>query len=76
MKGKGLHMVTFTLMAVGALNWGVWAVTGWDIGQIFPGGMEGTVAKIIYILVGLSAVYEFAMHKKNCRLCGTPAGVP
>ncbi len=69
MKGhRGLHMVTFTLVIIGALNWGVYALTGWEIGQIF-GGMNASVSQIIYILVGLSAVYEVLMHKKHCRMC-------
>ncbi len=69
MRSKGLHMVPFTLLAIGGLNWGVFALTGWEIGQLF-GGMEATVSKIIYILVGLSAIYELATHKGNCKLCG------
>ncbi len=28
------------------------------------------VSRIIYILVGLSAVYEIATHKKCCTCCG------
>lgn len=66
-------MVTFTLLLIGGLNWGLWAVTGWEIGQLF-GGMDATVSMIIYILVGLSAIYEIATHKKNCKLCGSMGG--
>lgn len=68
MKGsKGLHKITFFLLIIGGLNWGV-SVFGWEIGQLF-GGMDSTVSKIIYILVGLSAIYEFMIHKADCRLC-------
>lgn len=65
---KGLHMVTFTLMAIGGLNWGVWALTGWDVGQLV-GGMTSTGAQVVYVLVGLSALYEVLMHGKHCRMC-------
>lgn len=65
---KGLHMVTFILLVVGGLNWGIFAITGWEIGQIF-GGMNETVSKVIYILVGLSAAYELASHGKHCKMC-------
>ncbi|HEV8601417.1 MAG TPA: DUF378 domain-containing protein [Patescibacteria group bacterium] len=68
-------MVTFILMAVGALNWGVFAVSGWEIGSLF-GGMTATVSKVIYILVGLSAVYEIAMHGKHCRMCKPDGSMP
>ncbi len=69
---KALHMVAFTLLAVGGLNWLALALTGWDISQLF-GGPETTIAKAIYILVGLSAISELATHKQNCRRCTMPA---
>ena len=64
-----LHMVTFILLAIGGLNWGLYALAGWDISAYLPGGMTGAVAKTVYILVGLSAIYELAAHKKNCKAC-------
>jgi len=78
MSGTGmdkLHMVTFILLAIGGLNWGLWALTGYDIGSYLPGGMSGTVAKTVYILVGLSAVYEIVVHKKNCKACERMKGM-
>lgn len=62
-------MVAILLLIVGGLNWGLLALTGWDIGQLF-GGMDASISKIIYILVGLSAVYIAVMdHKKTCMYC-------
>ena len=70
MKGgnKSLHMVTFVLLAIGGLNWLLYGIFGWEIGK-FVGGMDGTVAQVIYILVGLSAIYEIVMHKVHCKMC-------
>jgi uncharacterized membrane protein YuzA (DUF378 family) len=65
---KGLHMVAFILLVIGGLNWGVYALTGWEVGSLF-GGMYASVSRIIYILVGLSAIYLVATHKKDCRNC-------
>lgn len=65
---KWLHKIAFLLLMVGGLNWGVYALTGWEIGSIF-GGMEAFISRIIYILVGLSAVFEIATHKGRCRGC-------
>ena len=65
---KWLHMVTFILVIVGGLNWLLFAVTGWEIGSLV-GGMSSTLAQIIYILVGLSAIYLLVMHKKDCVHC-------
>ena len=66
---KSLHIVAMTLVWIGALNWGVWALTGWEVGQIF-GGMDAGISKVIYVLVGLAAIYTIFDHKKSCRYCG------
>ncbi len=66
---KILHIAAFILLVVGGLNWGALALTGWEIGQLF-GGMDAIVSKVIYVLVGLAAVYEIATHRGSCRECG------
>ena len=63
-----LHKVTFVLLVIGGLNWLLEAF-GYGIGSWSFIGM--TVAKVIYILVGLSALYEIFTHKKNCANCMT-----
>ena len=65
---KALHTVAFILVIVGGLNWGVLALTGWEVGQLF-GGMSAVVSQVLYILIGLSAIYLVATHKKDCKLC-------
>lgn len=70
MKGShGMHMLTFTLLVIGGLNWLLQGLFGWEIGAIF-GGQEAVLSRIIYVLVGLSAVYEVLIHKSACRYCG------
>ena len=66
---KGLHMVTFILLVVGGLNWGLTAV-GYNVVNMLLGGWPA-VEQIVYILVGLSAVVELVNHKKDCKACGT-----
>lgn len=75
MKHNGIHMVTFILLVIGGLNWLMVGLVGYDISTWF-GGMESMAAKVIYILVGLSAVYEIATHKKNCNMCGDSMSKP
>lgn len=70
---KFLHKIAFLLLLIGGLNWGVYALFGWEIGSLL-GGMDSFVAKIIYLLVGLSAIYELVMHKGRCRECGSMKG--
>jgi len=65
---KNLHIIAFTLLLIGGLNWLVLTLTGWEIGQLF-GGMDAMISKIIYVLVGLSAVYEIATHRGRCKSC-------
>ena len=63
-----LHKLSFILLVIGGLNWLLVGLIGWDVGMIF-GGQAAVVSRIIYILVGLSALYEIFTHKKNCKAC-------
>ncbi|MEK7619565.1 MAG: DUF378 domain-containing protein [Patescibacteria group bacterium] len=74
---KGLHMVAFTLLLIGGLNWLAVGLFGWDIGQLF-GGQGSVVSRAVYVLVGLAAVVEIASHKQCCKLCTGPdaSGAP
>lgn len=63
-----IHTITFILLIVGGLNW-LLAAFGWEIGDRLLGGMDTPVSRIIYILVGLSAVYEAVTHKGRCKAC-------
>jgi uncharacterized membrane protein YuzA (DUF378 family) len=66
---KKLHLLTFILLVIGGLNWLLVGLFGWEVGEIF-GGQDALLSRVIYILVGLSAIYEIATHKSNCRVCG------
>ena len=63
-----LHKVAFILLVIGGLNWLLVGLFAWDIGALF-GGQGMVISRIIYILVGLSALYEIFTHKKNCKAC-------
>lgn len=67
---KGLHMVAFILLVIGGLLWGIWGLSGWEIGSV----LGESVAKIVYVLVGLSAILEVLTHKKNCKGCDGGSG--
>lgn len=64
---KYLHMITWILLVVGGLNWLATAFNYNVVEMIFGAGSP--LAMVIYILVGLSAIYEVVMHKKNCKTC-------
>ncbi len=65
---KSLHMVTFLLLVVGGINWGLVGLFDLDLVQMLFGTWPGLV-NLVYILVGLSAVYEFATHQARCKEC-------
>jgi len=65
---KALHAISFILLVIGGLNWLLVGLFSWDVGQIF-GGQGAVVSRIIYVLVGLSAIYLVATHKKDCKCC-------
>lgn len=65
---KGLHTISFILLIIGGLNWLLKGMVKWDISELL-GGMEHPLARLIYIIVGLAAVYEIASHKTRCKDC-------
>jgi uncharacterized membrane protein YuzA (DUF378 family) len=66
---KAIHAIAFVLVIIGGLNWLLTAFNWNVVDAVF--GMGSIVAKIIYILVGLSAIVLVATHKKDCKNCGT-----
>lgn len=65
---KSLHTVTFIFLIIGGLNWLAFGIFGWEVGR-FLGGMTAMIPRVIYILVGISAVYEVFTHKNRCDNC-------
>lgn len=66
---KAVHMVAFLLVIVGALNWGLVGLVGFNLVETLLGSMP-MVMNLVYILVGVSAVYILVTHKNDCKICG------
>ena len=64
---KALHITAFILLVIGGLNWLLVAFNFNLVQAIF--GAWPALVMIIYILVGLSAIFEAATHGKNCKMC-------
>lgn len=60
-------MVAFILLVVGGLNWGLTAL-GYNLVNMLVGSWP-MVEKIVYILVGLSAILIASTHKADCKSC-------
>ncbi len=70
-----LHIITLILVIVGALNWGLVGIgsllgTNLNLVNLLLGSWP-MIESIVYLLVGISAIYEVAAHKKICRNCGS-----
>ena len=65
---KSIHIVAFILLIVGGLNWLLVGVFQYDlVASLF--GQASVVSRIVYALVGVSAVYELFTHKSSCKAC-------
>lgn len=66
---KLVHMVAFALLIVGGLNWGLSGLfLDLNVVNLILGGVP-MLERIVYILVGLSAVYIAATHMQDCKIC-------
>lgn len=70
---KGLHGISFILLVIGGLNWGLYALgnwmgSNWNVVNLLLGSWPG-VENLVYLLVGLSALLIGFTHKKDCRYC-------
>jgi uncharacterized membrane protein YuzA (DUF378 family) len=54
-----LDWIALVLLIVGGLNWGLWGLFEYDlVAELLGGGdSAATLPKIVYILVGLSAIW-------------------
>ncbi len=66
-KMKMLHMVAFALVIIGALNWGLVGLFGYNLVNMIFGAMG--LENIVYVLVGASGVYLVVGHMNDCKVC-------
>ena len=63
---KAAHVISFILLVVGGLNWGL---VGIGVGDVVTRYLGESIAQIIFVLVGLAAILEVVTHKQSCRTC-------
>lgn len=66
---KTLHIAAFILAVAGGLNWGLVGLFNYNLVQsaLGPLGLEN----IVYVLVGLSALYLGLTHMGDCKVCSS-----
>lgn len=67
---KWLNLVTLALAIIGGINWGLVAFGGYstDLVASLFGGSNTAGARIIYGLVGLSAIWQLAPLVRSVRV--------
>lgn len=65
---KVLHYIAFTLVLIGALNWGLVGAFNFDLVHAILGSITW-LEKLVYILVGIAAIAEVAAHYSSCKYC-------
>lgn len=63
---KALDMVTLFLPIVGGANWGLVGLLNFDlVAALF--GAESAIARIVYVLVGMSALWQLMPLSKALK---------
>ena len=71
---KKLDLIAVVLLIVGGLNWGLVAIARFDLVAALSGldfGETNALTRIVYGLVGLSAVYVAAQLRASVRRWAT-----
>jgi Uncharacterized conserved protein len=55
---RALNIITLLLIIIGGINWLLVGVAQFDLVAALFGGQDAALARIVYILVGLSALYQ------------------
>lgn len=66
---KALNLVTLILVIIGGLLWGWIGLTGWN----FLDRLAGEAARIVYVIVGLSALWQLVPLSRAISLDETEA---
>ncbi|WP_374472450.1 DUF378 domain-containing protein [Phenylobacterium sp.] len=72
---KWLNVITLLLLIVGGVNWGLVAMGGHEmdlVANLF-GGDDAALAKVVYGLVGLSALWQIMPWVKSLSMGETHA---
>jgi hypothetical protein len=60
---KVLNMIALALVIIGGINWGLVGLFQLDLVAAIFGGPAAPLSRIIYILVGLAALYAIYLFK-------------
>jgi uncharacterized membrane protein YuzA (DUF378 family) len=55
---KAINLITLILVIIGGINWGLVGAFQFDLVATIFGGQDSAIARLVYILVGLSALWQ------------------
>jgi uncharacterized membrane protein YuzA (DUF378 family) len=55
---KAVNLITLILVIIGGVNWGLVGAFQFDLVAAIFGGQDSAIARLVYILVGLSALWQ------------------
>ncbi len=70
---KALNLITLLLVIVGGMNWLLVGAFQFDLVASIFGGQDAALARIVYVLVGLSAVYQLIPFFRAMSIGEVPA---
>ncbi|MDV3249781.1 DUF378 domain-containing protein [Devosia sp. BK] len=70
---KALNLITLLLVIVGGMNWLLVGAFQFDLVASLFGGQDAALARIVYVLVGLSAVYQLIPFFRAMSIGEVPA---
>jgi len=69
---KALNLVTLILTIVGGINWGLIGIADFNlVAALF--GEDTMLTRVVYVLVGLSALYQLVPWSRALRVGEVPA---
>jgi uncharacterized membrane protein YuzA (DUF378 family) len=55
---KTVDVIAVVLLVIGGINWGLVGLFEFDLVAALFGGVDAPLSRIVYVLVGIAAVYE------------------
>lgn len=62
---RAINIITLALLIIGGLNWGLVGLFQFDLVAALFGGSESAISRIVYVLVGASAVWQLVPFVKS-----------
>ncbi|MCE4343492.1 DUF378 domain-containing protein [Xanthomonas hortorum] len=62
---KAINVITLVLLIVGGINWGLVDLFQFDLVATLFGGQDALLSRVVYTLVGISALWQLVPLFRN-----------